>query len=107
MAEVPSYADLQAAIGQPCRLIGESGASCQASLIAVPVLDALDDSYTCYAAVVRLESGVDAHQANYQFVLPDWRSWPLMFTPGRLDVDGRRTMSAVIHVRSGAFSALS
>ncbi|MBV8633353.1 MAG: hypothetical protein JO002_02585 [Burkholderiaceae bacterium] len=104
MLDIPSHADLLAAVDQPCQLIGESGASCQVELIGAPTFDALDDSYVCYAAIVRLESGLDALQANYHFKLPDGRQWQLLFTPGRPDVDGRRIMSAVIHVRSDTFA---
>ncbi|MBV8657511.1 MAG: hypothetical protein JO142_06780 [Burkholderiales bacterium] len=104
MLDIPSHADLLAAVDQPCQLIGESGTSCEVELIGAPTFDALDDSYVCYAAIVRLGPGLDALQATYQFALPDGRQWPLLFTPGRPEADGRRTMSALIHVRSETFA---
>ena len=99
MNGVPPRAVLEAHLDRTVHLIGGDGRGVAADLVGVHSGAALDATYECYIAELRLPAGLRLEQGIYHFALDEQRVWPILFAPARPDREGHGRMEAVFHIR--------
>lgn len=57
----------------------------------------MDDRYVCYSATFELPAGAYLPQDVYRIGSPGGGTWDLLATPTRPTVDGRSTLTVVVH----------
>lgn len=104
MSSVPSRAVLEAHLDHTVQLVGGDGRGVAVELVGVHNGAALDASYECYVAELRLPAGLWLEQGVYNLAVDEHQVWPILFVPTRPDSEGRGRMEAVFHIRGDSGS---
>ncbi len=96
MSEMPSQAFLREHLEQDFHIDGES-ASVPCTLLSVRDCVAMNERYTCYAAVFGLPPGLQGEQGNYRLRDPQGGNWEFFMSPQMPDRSGQHRLEAVFH----------
>ncbi|WP_321815541.1 MULTISPECIES: DUF6916 family protein [unclassified Paraburkholderia] len=100
MSDIPTHAELRAALGHIFTLASADEAALalvQTRLIAAPEGVPMNDGYECYSAHFELPPQIQLAQDTYRFIADNGHMWMLFATPIMPMKSGAGVLCAIVH----------